>query len=155
MEKSEAIITTTSPSPSQKTDIEYGLAESHSHTTKKSSIRSYFKQWNTRIESLSGFEQGGITRIPLNKRQAPSFIGYVQMFLLWLSANVSINNLAVGLLGPLVFELGFLDSSLCAVFGAALGSVSTAYMSIWGAQSGCRTMVNLSSALSTITLVLF
>jgi hypothetical protein len=146
MEKKE-MSATSAPQQFETADIENDLAPSNIHATEKSSrlvsVRSRLKQWNTRIESLSGFEQGGITRIPPDKRHTPSFSGYVQMLLLWLSANVSINNLAVGLLGPLLFNLGFLDSSLCAVFGAALGAVSTAYMSIWGPQSGCRTMVNI------------
>ncbi|KAK0612628.1 hypothetical protein B0T17DRAFT_593520 [Bombardia bombarda] len=44
---------------------------------------------------------------------------------MWFSANISANNLAVGLFGPLVFGLG----------------CSTAYTRIWGPQSGNRTMV--------------
>jgi hypothetical protein len=146
MEKSEVSTTTISP-PSNTTDIEDGLAPTYVESTEKStphvSVRSRLRQWNTQIESLSAFEQGGITRIPPDQRHAPSLAAYIQMLLLWLSANVSINNLAVGFLGPLLFNLGFLDASLCAVFGAALGAVSTAYMSIWGPQSGCRTMVNI------------
>lgn len=64
-----------------------------------------------------------------------------QMAFLWFSANITANNLAVGFLGPLLFDLGFVDSALCAVFGSLVGCVMTAYMSIWGAQSGNRTMV--------------
>ena len=101
----------------------------------------YLQKWNTRIESLSNFEARGIERVPSDERDPPSSLASMQMVILWFSANITINNLAVGLFGPLVFELGFLDSSLCAVFGAALGAASTAYMSTWGAQSGCRTMV--------------
>lgn len=146
MEKNE-LSNTSAETQSKPADIEHGLPVSPIQSTEKShpqlSTRSRLRKWNTRIESFSGFEQGDLTRITSDQRHAPSFVGYVQMLLLWLSANVSINNLAVGLLGPLLFELGFLDSSLCAVFGAALGAVSTAYMSIWGPQSGCRTMVNI------------
>lgn len=146
MEKNE-ISASAAPAPSQDSDLENG---------EKLSIGSRLKQWNTRIESLSGFEQGGITRILPEQRHPSSVKGDIQMLLLWLSANVSINNLAVGLLGPLLFGLGFLDSSLCAVFGASLGAVSTAYMSIWGPQSGCRTMVRAVQrveAISILTLI--
>lgn len=73
-------------------------------------------------------------------------MGYAQMAILWFSANVTANNLAVGLLGPLVFELGFLDSAMMATFGSLIGSIPTAYMSIWGAQSGNRTMVGTFTA---------
>lgn len=98
-------------------------------------------RWNAKIESLAGLEARGITRVLPEERQPASVLGYIQMTLLWFSANITANNLAVGLLGPLVFGLGFTDSAMCAVFGTVVGSAATAYMSIWGAQSGNRTMV--------------
>ncbi|KAI4117693.1 MAG: hypothetical protein LQ345_002117 [Seirophora villosa] len=98
-------------------------------------------RWNQRIENLSGLEARGITRVLPEERHAASVLGYVQMALLWFSANITANNLAVGMLGPLLFELGFLDSAMCSVFGIFVGSAATAYMSIWGAQSGNRTMI--------------
>ena len=96
---------------------------------------NFFKRWNSRIENLAGFEARGLARVPPNERQTPSSTGLLQMLLLWFSANMSVNNLAVALTGPLVFQLGFLDSSMCAVFGVLLGSMSTAYMSTWGPVS--------------------
>ncbi|KAF7375764.1 Permease for cytosine/purines, uracil, thiamine, allantoin-domain-containing protein [Mycena sanguinolenta] len=101
------------------------------------------KKWNIAIESLSGFEARGISRVPPHERRPPSLWDDISVALLWFSANISVNNLAVGLFGPLVFGLGFVDSAMCAVFGGLLGSMSTAYMSIWGPQSGNRTMVVL------------
>ena len=62
--------------------------------------------------------------------QDASLWNYVQMALLWFSANISVSNFTVGLFGPLVYQLGFVDSAMCAVFGTLVGSVSTAYMSI-------------------------
>ncbi|KAL8867926.1 MAG: hypothetical protein Q9174_005340, partial [Haloplaca sp. 1 TL-2023] len=99
------------------------------------------RTWNQRIESLAGLEARGITRVLPEERHGASIMGYIQMSLLWFSANITANNLAVGFLGPLLFELGFLDSAMCVVFGCFVGSLPTAYMSIWGAQSGNRTMV--------------
>lgn len=99
-------------------------------------------KWNQRIESLAGLEARGITRVLPEERHGASVMGYIQMALLWFSANITANNLAVGFLGPLVFNLGFLDSAMCAVFGILVGSAATAYMSTWGAQSGNRTMVS-------------
>lgn len=98
-------------------------------------------KWNTRIENLAGLEARGIARVPPGERHQGSALGYVQMGTIWFSANVTANNLALGLFGPLVFDLGFIDSAMMATFGALLGSAVTAYMSIWGAQSGNRTMV--------------
>lgn len=100
------------------------------------------RQLNAWIEGLSGFEARGITRVQPEERNAPSLWDDISVALLWFSANISMNNLAVGLFGPLVFGLGFLDSAMCAVFGSLLGALSTAYMSIWGPQSGNRTMVS-------------
>jgi hypothetical protein len=114
-------------------------------------VPSTLSKWNTRIENLAGLEARGIQRVMPNERHDASAMGYMQMLLLWFSANISVNNLAVGLLGPLVFELGFVDCAVCTIFGVILGSLSTAYMSIWGAQSGNRTMVGAMS----IFLVLF
>lgn len=102
-----------------------------------------FSKWNERIENLAGLEARGIQRVMPEERHGASAMGYLQMLLLWFSANISVNNLAVGLLGPLVYNLGFLDCAICTIFGVILGSLSTAYMSIWGAQSGNRTMVGV------------
>lgn len=130
-------------------------AEATNRACSSSEIRTYsaegvnlhapsgLRELNARIESLSGFEARGITRVLPEERQPPSAWDDVAVALLWFSANLSVNNLAVGLFGPLLFGLGFLDSALCAVFGGLLGSLSTAYMSTWGPRSGNRTMVRL------------
>lgn len=104
-------------------------------------VPSSLQKLNTRIESLAGFEARGITRVLPEERQQPSLASDIQVAILWFSANVSVNNLAAGLFGPLVFNLGFLDSALCATFGGLVGCASTGYMSIWGPVSGNRTMV--------------
>lgn len=98
-------------------------------------------RWNTWIENLAGFEARGIVRVPPEERHEGSVLGYAQMAMLYFSMNVTANNLAIGLLGPLVFNLGFVDSAMMATFGCLLGSAPTAYMSTWGPRSGNRTMV--------------
>ena len=120
--------------------------EKHTHSSEQSVVSPMpvpgrLARWNTRIEGLAGLEARGIARVPPEERHQGSFLGYAQMAMLWFSANVTANNLAVGLLGPLVFDLGFVDCVMMATFGALLGSAGTAYMSIWGPQSGNRTMV--------------
>ena len=124
------------------------------------SVPSRLARWNHRIENLAGLEARGIARVPPEERQQASFLGYAQMAMLWFSTNVTANNLAVGLLGPLVFDLGFLDAVMMATFGALLGSAGTAYMSTWGPQSGNRTIVcwpycALLSSLIARTIPLF
>ena len=109
------------------------------------------KRWNDKIEGLAGLEARGITRVLPEEKHDISSIGYVQMWILWFSVNITVNNLAVGFLGPLVFSLGWVDSVLLTVFGCALGSVGTAYTSTFGAESGNRTLVcfALTSATSS------
>lgn len=114
-------------------------------TTAALPFPSKLGQLNARIESLAGLEARGIVRVEENERHGISWLGYLQMAIMWYSANITANNLAVGLLGPLVFGLGFKDSALMACFGSLVGSAFTAYMSIWGAQSGNRTMVRIRS----------
>ena len=140
------------PNP-QSIDLEKYSPEStsperHTHSSEQSVVSPMpvpvpgrLARWNTRIEGLAGLEARGIARVPPEERHSGSFLGYAQMAMLWFSANVTANNLAIGLLGPLVFDLGFVDSVMMATFGALLGSAGAAYMSIWGAQSGNRTMV--------------
>jgi hypothetical protein len=101
-------------------------------------------RWNAKIESLAGLEARGIVRVPPDERYAPSTFGLVQMALLWFSANLTANNLTLAMLGPLVYELSFVDSALCAVFGGLLGSCGAAYMGTWGPQSGNRTLVSFN-----------
>ncbi|KAG8527576.1 uncharacterized protein KY384_007729 [Bacidia gigantensis] len=104
-------------------------------------VPSKLRALNNRIENLAGLEARGITRVLPEERHGISPMRYAQMAIIWYSANISANNLAVGLLGPLLFNLGFVDSAMMAVWGCLLGSAVTAYMSTWGAQSGNRTMI--------------
>ena len=104
-------------------------------------VPSKLHQLNSRIENLTGLEARGITRVEEHERHNISGLRYAHIAILWFSANISANNLAVGLLGPQLFGLSFLDSAMCAFGGIIIGSAMTAYMSIWGAQSGNRTMV--------------
>ena len=97
---------------------------------------------NDKIECLAGLEALGLTRVLPEERHNISPLRYAQMCLLWYSANITANNLVTGMLGPLLFNLGFVDSMMMATFGCLVGSAATAYMSIWGPQSGNRTMVS-------------
>ena len=98
-------------------------------------------RWNRAIQSLKGLEARGIVRVPPDERGELTMAALVHVAIMWYSANITLNNLAVGFLGPLLFDLGFLDSALVVVFACLVGSVGPAYMAIWGPQSGNRTMV--------------
>ena len=106
-------------------------------------VPNALRRLNNKIEGLSGLEARGITRVLPEERHDISPLRYAQIAIVWYSANISANNLAAGLLGPLLFSLGFVDSVMMAVFGTLLGSCFVAYTSTWGPQSGNRTMVTL------------
>lgn len=119
---------------------EKGPFDESAHHDTHIPVPTSFQRWNARIESLAGLEARGIVRVLPEERQLPSKLAYAQMAIVWFGANVSANNLTVGMLGPLLFGLGFVDSTMMATFGSLLGAFPTAYMSTWGPQSGNRTM---------------
>ncbi|KAJ5212527.1 uncharacterized protein N7498_004173 [Penicillium cinerascens] len=103
--------------------------------------KSAFGRFNERLTSIKFFEARGIERVPLEERHEIKATNYLQMSLLWFSTNITANNMALGMMGPLTYDLGFVDSALCATFGALLGAAGVAYMGTFGPASGNRTMV--------------
>ena len=83
----------------------------------------------------------GIKRVEEHEKVQISWLAYLQVFGLWVSVNLAPNNITLGMLGPAVYTLSFRDASLCAVFGAIIGSVPVAWIATWGAFSGLRAMV--------------
>ncbi|KAJ5249033.1 hypothetical protein N7468_000484 [Penicillium chermesinum] len=102
---------------------------------------SILSRVTARLHSLNFFETRGIERVPVEERHEAKASDYMQMALLWFSTNITANNMAVGMLGPLDYSLGFVDCALCATFGALLGAAGVAYMGTFGPVSGNRTMV--------------
>ncbi|KAF7502281.1 hypothetical protein GJ744_006171 [Endocarpon pusillum] len=86
-------------------------------------------------------EVRGIQRVEEQEKVQIGWLAYLQVFGLWLSVNLAPNNITLGMLGPAIFELSFRDASLCAVFGAIMGSVPVAWIATWGPLSGLRSMV--------------
>lgn len=115
--------------------------ESQSPTESAGTDVGFFKRVNERISSLRYLEARGIERVPESERHRATATDLVQISLLWFSTNITANNIAVGMLGPLAYGLGFTDAALCAAFGAVLGAAGAAYMSTFGPTSGNRTMV--------------
>lgn len=98
-------------------------------------------RFNERLARMKLFESRGIERVPVEERHDIKAADYLQMSLLWFSTNLTANNMALGMMGPLSYDLGFVDSALCATFGALLGAAGVAYMGTFGPASGNRTMV--------------
>ena len=86
-------------------------------------------------------EVRGIQRVQEDEKQKTSHLAYLQVFVLWISVNLVVNNVTLGMLGPAVYELSFRDSALCATFGALIGSFPVAWIATFGPLSGIRTMI--------------
>ena len=101
------------------------------------------KQFRTIERQLVAYnlEARGIQRVEADERHDLRSLGYKQIAILWFSINLAANNITLGMLGPAVFGLGFLDSTLCAVFGMLVGCLPVAYIATFGPRSGCRTMI--------------
>ena len=100
------------------------------------------QKWVDKLESLAGIEARGIGRVPDSiKAEKTTTEDYVQMCLIWLSANLTANNMMIGMLGPLTFGLGLRDSMLLATFGSLAGGAGSSYIASFGPASGNRTLV--------------
>jgi len=86
-------------------------------------------------------ETRGIKRVEPEERHDFSKQGFFQIFVLWFSINLAGNNITLGMLGPAIFELSFLDSSICACLGMLVGCLPVAYTATLGPRSGNRTMI--------------
>ena len=109
-------------------------------------LRGRLARWNAKIEGLAGLEARGITRVLPEEKHGGGLMGYFQMFMLWFSIDLVILNGVIGLLGPLVFSLGWVDCVCIVIFANALSCCGPAYMATLSPQSGNRTMVSLFSS---------
>lgn len=100
-------------------------------------------QWRSFEKQLAMYnlEARGIQRVEADERHDLRTLGYSQIALLWVSFNLAANNITLGMLGPAIFHLDFLDSCLCAVFGMLIGCLAVAYVATFGPASGNRTMI--------------
>ena len=135
------VMDTFQPTSETKPELETQNLSTSSPDPSLSSTIGRLKSFNARIEHITGLETRGIARVPDSERHPASHASNLQMALLWFSVNITANNLVLGMLGPLVYGLGFVDSAMCVVFGALLGSAATAWIGTFGPRSGCRTMV--------------
>jgi hypothetical protein len=103
-------------------------------------LAGYVKRFEQQLVEYN-IEARGIQRVEEHERLSLTWIAYLQVFLLWVSINLAANNITLGMLGPLVYNLSFLDSSLCSVFGIVIGSLTAAWSATWGPVSGNRTLV--------------
>lgn len=130
-------------SPGDNTKNSFSSPDYHDIPPTPVLLKGRLARWNAKVEGLAGLEARGITRVLPEEKHGGSVMGYLQMFALWFSINVAATNLVVGFLGPLVFNLGWVDCVCIVIFANALSSCGPAYTGTFGPQSGNRTMVCL------------
>lgn len=108
--------------------------------TRLGKMRSAWEKFERQLV-VYNLEARGIQRVEPTERQDLRLLGYSQVAIMWFSVNLAANNITLGMLGPAVFALGFLDSCLLSVFGAFVGSLVVAYIATFGPKSGNRTMI--------------
>ncbi|KAL8722069.1 MAG: hypothetical protein Q9225_001391 [Loekoesia sp. 1 TL-2023] len=104
-------------------------------------LKGRLTRWNNKMEGLGGLEARGITRVLPEEKHDMGVMGYLQMFSLWFSISLVATTVVTGLLGPLLFNLGWVDCVCCVIFANALSCCGTAYTATFGPQSGNRTMI--------------
>ncbi|KAI4129155.1 MAG: hypothetical protein LQ347_003895 [Umbilicaria vellea] len=131
----------TSTSPDRLHDIEASPIYDIHHNSLYPRTNA-LQRWAYKLEGLAGVEARGIERVPESLRaKETTFADYAQIALIWFSANITANNLTLGLLGPLAFDLGLTDAMLIGTFGTLLGAIATSYIATFGPASGNRTLV--------------
>jgi hypothetical protein len=98
--------------------------------------------WGLKMEAIWGVEARGITRVmDHEKNVARPLHDYFHMFSLWFSINLQAVNIIIGLLGPLVYGLGWVDCVCIVIFADTLASYGVTYLATFRPASGNRTMV--------------
>jgi Permease for cytosine/purines, uracil, thiamine, allantoin len=106
-------------------------------------LKGKLAKWSAKVERLAGLEARGITRVLPEEKHYGDTHAYLQMVALWFSINLVATNIITGLLGPLVFQLGWVDCVCIVIFANALSACGASYTSTFGPESGNRTMVRL------------
>lgn len=98
--------------------------------------------WGILKGTIWNIEARGIARVLAEDKDLPRpFHDYFHMFSLWFSINLQAVNIIIGLLGPLIYGLGWVDCVCIVIFASGLASCSISYLATFGPESGLRTMV--------------
>ena len=114
--------------------------QSHGQEARAGEVASFLRAFEERVLDWN-VEVRGIRRVEDDEKHRITWFAYFQIFVLWTSVNLAVNNVTLGMLGPAVYELSFTDASVCATLGALLGSLPVAWIATWGPLSGIRTMI--------------
>jgi hypothetical protein len=95
--------------PVDPSGAELGTTETLGNSRPKTSWQK-FSNW---METRANVEARGIERVPESMRQRKvSTKDLFQIGIVWFSANCTANNMTVGVLGPIEFDLGLKDAML-------------------------------------------
>ena len=132
--------------PRSETDVmktpSIGSSNQHDIAPTPALFKGRLGTWNAKVENLAGLEARGIKRVLPEETQDGGVYGYLQMFLLWFSIDLVATNIITGMLGPLIFYLGWKDSICISIFALALSCCGPSYTATFGPVSGNRTMVS-------------
>jgi hypothetical protein len=71
------------------------------------------QRFANKLDNLMGLEARGIERVPESARIGKALASnYLQMALIWFSANCTANQFTLGVLGPAVYGLSLTDSMM-------------------------------------------
>ncbi|KAI1609772.1 hypothetical protein EDD36DRAFT_458081 [Exophiala viscosa] len=126
---------TLSPSPAEQ-----GTFEETHVTAVRATNR--LQRYANRLDALVGIEARGIERVPPELRERKLALGdYFGIGVMWFSINCTANQMTLGVLGPVAYGLGLVDSMLLCTFGTIFGSACSGYIASFGPWSGNRTLV--------------
>jgi hypothetical protein len=103
-----------------------------------------YLSWAYRLEHILGFEARGIQHVKRIEQTEKTTLSFLQIVMMWLSINTASQNITLASIGQSVYGLGFVDATLCSVFGGIVGTIPVAYTAGWGPWSGNRTLVHVS-----------
>jgi hypothetical protein len=126
--------------PNTDLDLPIHGNDARNDATKLGRIRRGWQSFERQLVAYN-LEARGIQRVESDERQDLRLLGYSQVAIMWFSVNLAANNITLGMLGPVVFALGFVDACLLSVFGAFVGSLVVSYIATFGPKSGNRTMI--------------
>ncbi|KAF3932643.1 hypothetical protein ABW19_dt0201176 [Dactylella cylindrospora] len=91
-----------------------------------------------RFAGKYNIEQRGIERVPEEEKTDTKVYKAGTM---WLAANMVVSSFAIGVLGPRIFYLGWIDSVLTILFFNLLSIIPVCFFSTFGPEFGLRQMI--------------
>ncbi|KAL2810747.1 permease for cytosine/purines, uracil, thiamine, allantoin-domain-containing protein [Aspergillus granulosus] len=115
--------------PPSATATDVATAESQTYTSPRT--------WLSKITAW-GVEVQGTAPVPTEEKTDKR---YINVFFVWFTMSTNLLPIVTGMVGTLSFGLSLRDASLVILFFSMLCTIPPAYMSIFGARTGLRQML--------------